>query len=165
MVIEYHIRNVFTPSAPPHYLAHHLETCMEQFLGSFVIYRLWSVVHHGIVTHQFKIRLRVKNSNEVKLVYMYCSLVLNNTFKSTLTLIFKIITENSHLKFSNCVVLIISNFVFHGTKIHRMFDDHWVTRSDCIRYWKWEESMGVFPGTSHRHQRPSVIFINGLLIF
>ncbi len=49
-----------------HYLAHHLESCMEQFFGSLVIDSLWSVVHHGIVTHQFKVRLRAKKDSSVR---------------------------------------------------------------------------------------------------
>lgn len=51
-----------------------------------------------------------------------------------------------HLEFCNRIVVIVSNLVFHGAEVHRMFDDHWVTRSNCICYWKWEESMGIFPG-------------------
>lgn len=34
-----------------YYLAHHLESCVEQFFGSFVVNSLWAVVHCGIVTH------------------------------------------------------------------------------------------------------------------
>lgn len=39
------------------YFAHHLESCVEQFLGGFVVNRLWSIVQHGIVTHQLEICL------------------------------------------------------------------------------------------------------------
>ena len=39
------------------YLAHHLEACVEQLLGSFVVDGLWSIVHHGVVTHQLKVSL------------------------------------------------------------------------------------------------------------
>lgn len=40
------------------YLAHHLESSVQQFLGSLVINRFWSVVNHGVVAHQFKISLK-----------------------------------------------------------------------------------------------------------
>ncbi len=29
-----------------------------------------------------------------------------------------------HLEFCHCVVLIVSNLVFHGAEVHRMFDYH-----------------------------------------
>lgn len=54
---HHEIRNVFIPSIRPHYFAHHLEACVEQFLGSLVVDSLWTVVHHGIVTHQFEVGL------------------------------------------------------------------------------------------------------------
>lgn len=44
-----------------HYLAHHLESCMEQLFGSLVINSLGSVVNHGIVTHEFKVGLETKH--------------------------------------------------------------------------------------------------------
>lgn len=42
----------------------------------------------------------------------------------------------SHLEFCNCAVLIVHDLVFHGAEVHWMFDDHRVSGSDCISYWK-----------------------------
>lgn len=62
--------------------------------------------------------------------------------------------NNPHLKFCNCVVLIVCNLVLHGAEVHGMFDNCWVTRGNCICYWKREKSMGIFPGKTRN--APSV---------
>lgn len=115
------------------YLAHHLESSVQQFLGSLVINRFWSVVNHGVVAHQFKISLKKKIMTNLALE------------KYTSGFLFFFHSSSPHLEFCNCVVLIVIYLVFHGAEVHGMLDDGWVTRSNRICYWKGEESMGVFP--------------------
>lgn len=93
------------------YLAHHLESSVQQFLGSLVINRFWSVVNHGVVTHQFKISLKKKKN------------ILTNValVKYTSGPFFP--ARSLHLEFCDCVVLIVVYPVFHGAEVHGMFDD------------------------------------------
>lgn len=62
-----------------------------------------------------------------------------------------VVKLNPHLKFRNCVVLIVYNLVFHGAEVHRMLDNCWVTRSNGIRYRKRKESMWIFSGKMWMH--------------
>lgn len=81
---------------------------------------------------------------------------LCNTFKRYKYSPFRLcLCIDTHLEFCNCVVFIVYNLVFHGAEVHRMLDYCWVTRSNRIRNWKREESMGVFPGKTS--DTPSVL--------
>lgn len=130
---------------------------MEQLLRSFVVDGLWAVVHHSIITHEFKIRLKAKKcSNNYYGKCLHVRFICNWI---SLNLIFKSLASARrgrcypHLEFSYCIVLIVSNFVLHCAEVHRMFNDHWVTRRDRIRYWKCKESMGIFPGKKSHHRQ------------
>ena len=91
---------------------------MEQFLGSLVIHRFWSVVHHGIVTHQFEVRLKIRKYSK-----RYEGKPFTQTFKYHHHSNSLCIEKYRHLEFCNSVVLIVSNLVFHGAEVHRMLDD------------------------------------------
>lgn len=75
-----------TPLSSPcrdttHYFAHHLEASVQQFLGSLVVNGLWTVIHHGIITHQLEVRLQQRKQPLYNNKLSVTHLQIQNSYK------------------------------------------------------------------------------------
>lgn len=77
-------------------------------------------------------RACLPNEERCVTLYQSCYLSHHNT------------NSSSYLQFFYGLVVIVLDLFFHGAKIHWVFNDHGVARSNKISHRKWKESTWVF---------------------